>query len=151
MASGSLPLGSPAKSLYDLIHHTPAPVSRAVSPGDFYSTMGASNMSLYRDMVLGNGPIDDGQSPALIKTRSIARSTSSVAKSPSGITKSPSRSFSFKHLREKISPRSASRAHVSDDEYSPKKHDDDNAANITGGALASYLRFAQSSTCNSAL
>ena len=188
------PLGTPARSLYDLVYHHKPPVSHGLGPAGLHEAMDISNMELYKDIILGKVPIEEGQSLALKQSRSVIRSNSSVtkppnsltkssskspilltkssskspilltkssskspilltkssSKSPSSITKSLSRSFSFKKLRDRIRPRRSSQTVVSVDDYSPKKHDDSNGANITGGALASYLRFSQkSSTCNS--
>ena len=166
------PLGTPARSLYDLVYHHKPPVSHGLGPAGFHEAMDISNMELYKDIILGKVPIEEGQSLALKQSRSVIRSNSSVtkppssltespskspilltkssSKSPSSITKSLSRSFSFKKLRDRIRPRRSSQTVVSVDDYSPKKHDDSNGANITGGALASYLRFSQkSSTWNS--
>ena len=166
------PLGTPARSLYDLVYHHKPPVSHGLGPAGLHEAMDISNMELYKDIILGKVPIEEGQSLATRQSRSSIRSNSSVtkppssltespskspitltkssSKSPSSITKSLSRSFSFKTLRDRIRRRRSSQVVVSGDDYSPKKHDDSNGANITGGALASYLRFSQkSSTWNS--
>ena len=142
------PLGTPARSLYDLVYHHKLPVSHGLGPAGLHEVMDISNMKLYKDIILGKAPIEEGQSNSSVIKPPPSNLTKSSSKSPISLTKLLSRSFSFKRLRDWIRRRRSSR--VRDDDYSPKKRDDNSGANINGGSLASYFRLSRkSSTWNS--
>ena len=75
------PLGTPARSLYDLVYHHKPPVSHGLGPAGLHEAMDISNMELYKDIILGKVPIEEGQSLALKQSRSVIRSNSSVTTS----------------------------------------------------------------------